>query len=83
MILGGREEEAPEREDRSRKEVEDGGAGKLISASLDAVRRRRCEGSGLPVLSDGAPMSRMETSSISLLVSLLAILTAMSFPPML
>ena len=85
-MLGGREDEASDTEDRSRKEVDKGGAGKLISASLDAVRRRRWVWSGLLVLSGGTPMtplSRREMSSISLLVSLLATFTRTSFSPML
>jgi hypothetical protein len=78
-MLGGRDE-ASETGVRSRKPVEVGGTGKFISASLDAVLRRRWDGSDLAT-TDGAritPWSSIAISSSSLLVSLLATFTTTS-----
>lgn len=84
IMLGGRDE-ASDTGAISLKVVEPGGVGNIISAPLDAVRRRRCALSSRDeldlMLSDGALttlLSKAGMSSMSLLVSLFATLTAMS-----
>ena len=67
-MLGARDE-ASDTELKSLKPMDVGGVGKLISASLDAVRRRRCELNSRDeldlVLSDGTPMTPLSTTVMS------------------